>query len=366
MACPRNAGFFGGIIASLFAVPIQCEQTASAPWLPLVKARSLVPHQAPTRFDDQESAYQNHRATAQLVPLDLEHPVLDHFASLHAELNIFMWGDSSIVHQFFLLRGLTGGLPSMTPPLYSIAVSSPAPSAALCPTVEVHVHKAAYGNATISVTAAVCTTGLVTVAMAPAVLEELQQKHGLSLPVDSLLYIGGAGLHHMHIDDFRNTDCARDWAALRPLEDRFEENLKYGLTELQKRYPDAKLAYFNTHSVCTSNLWLPFPAQAGARVRASVCESRDWKACFLDVDVPPEERDSYRETLFSHLGSNVLADRERAVLKDPSLKWKLVDGHKITKDASCDQSEDGIHYLEPTMMKMIEEALSVLRKSGEA
>ena len=377
MACPRNAGFFCGIVASLFAVPIQCKPTASAPWFlyPPVKARALVPQQAPeqapTRFDvpayDQERANQNHKATAQLIPLDLEHPVLDHFASLHAELNVFMWGDSSIVHQFFLLRGLTGGLPSLTPPLYRIAVSSPftVPSAALCPTVDVHVHKAAYGNATISVTAAVCTTGLVTVAMAPAVLEELQQKHGLSLPVNSLLYIGGAGLHHMHIDDFRNADCARDWAALKPLEDGFEDNLMYGLTELQKRYPDAKLAYFNTHSVCTSNLWLPFPAQAGARVRASACESRDWKACFLGVDVPPEERDSYRETLFSHLGSNVMADRERAVLKDPSLKWKLVDGHKITKDASCEQSEDGIHYLEPTMMKMIEEALSVLRKSGK-
>ena len=38
---------------------------------------------------------------------------------------------------------------------------------------------------------------------------------------------------------------------------------------------------------------------------------------------PPEERDSYRETLFSHLGSNVMADRERAVLKDPSLKWEI-------------------------------------------
>ena len=126
MACPRNAGFFCGIVASLFAVPIQCKPTASAPWFlyPPVKARALVPQQAPeqapTRFDvpayDQERANQNHKATAQLIPLDLEHPVLDpHFASLHAELNVFMWGDSSIVHQFFLLRGLTGGLPSLTP-----------------------------------------------------------------------------------------------------------------------------------------------------------------------------------------------------------------------------------------------------------
>jgi hypothetical protein len=84
------------------------------------------------------------------------------------------------------------------------------------------------------------------------------------------------------------------------------------------------------------------------------------KKCFSDVDVPSSEHDWYRETLFSHYGSGVIAMREQAVLDDPALEWTLVHGRKISKEASCNQTEDGMHYLEPTMMKMIEEALAVL------
>ena len=347
------------LAAALSAVPIQYEHTAIAPGVLLAKVKALVPQRKaePSTLPDfplydQEKAY---KATDNL---DLEHPVLDRLTSLHTELNIFMWGDSTIARQFFLLRGLTGGLPSETRPLYTIPVASPVSNATLCSAVDVHVHATVYGNATISVTAAVCTTGVVTVAMAPAVLEELQQKHGLSLPDDSLLYIGGSGLHMMHIDDGVGYVCAHDWKAMKPLEEAFEEHLKHGLTELQKRYPDAKLAYFNTHSVC--NTW----GTSGHSVRALACKRHNMKACFLGVDVPPEEHDWYRETLFSRHGSDVMAGREHAVLRDPSLKWTTVNGHKITKDASCDQTEDGMHYLEPTMMKMIEEALTVLESPG--
>ena len=57
-----------------------------------------------------------------------------------------------------------------------------------------------------------------------------------------------------------------------------------------------------------------------------------------------------------------MAKREGAVLKGTSFKWKLVDGHKISGDAGRDQTADGVHYSEPTMMKEIEEALTVLRR----
>merc|ERR1712085_164980 len=59
-------------------------------------------------------------------------------------------------------------------------------------------------------------------------------------------------------------------------------------------------------------------------------------------------------------GSGVIAEREIATLDDASLKWTLVHGHEITEEASCSQTADGMHYLEPTMMMMIEEALAVL------
>ena len=347
-------------LAALSVVPIQDEHTAIAPDVPPVKARSLVPQQEaqpPTLWDvpffDEERAYYK----ASTGDLDLEHPVLDHLVSLHTHLNIFMWGDSTIAHQFFLLRGLTGGVPSETPPLYNATVPWPAQNNTVCPEVNVHVHKTIYGNASIHLTAAVCKTGAISVAMAPGVLQELHEQHGLSLPQNyglSLLYIGGSGLHHLHLEDGLDHERDQDWESKKPLEEAFEENLKYGLAKLQARYPDAGLAYLNTHSICNEKLWDLHS------VRAVACDSNDLKECFSEVDVPSEEHDWYRETLFSHHGSGVIAQREIAVLEDPSLKWTLVNSRKITKDASCNQTEDGMHYLEPTMMKEIEAALAVL------
>ena len=355
-------------LAALSVVPIQYEHTAIAPDVPPVKARPLVPQQEampPTLWDVQ--GYEKERAYYKATEhLDLEHPVLDHLVSLHTHLNIFMWGDSTIAHQFFLLRGLTGGLPSETEPLYNITVPWPVQNDTVCPLVDVHVHETIYGNASIHVTAAVCKTGVVDVAMAPAVLEELHEEHGLSLPQDyglSLLYIGGSGLHHLHLDDGMEHERDQDWESKKPLEVAFEENLKYGLAKLQKRYPDAGLAYLNTHSICNVKLWDLHS------IRAVACDGDDMEECFDGdfLDVPKEERDWYRETLFSHHGSGVIAQREITVLEeDPSLKWTLVNARKITKAASCNQTEDGMHYLEPTMMKMIEEALAVLVESSGA
>merc|ERR1712194_675663 len=144
----------------------------------------------------------------------------------------------------------------------------------------------------------------------------------------------------------------QDWESKKPLNQAFEENLKDGLAKLQKRYPDAGLAYLNTHSICNSKLW--------DSTRAAACDSDDLKECFSDVDIPSKERDWFQETVFSQHGSGVIAEREIATLDDASLKWTLVHGHEITEEASCSQTAYGMHYLEPTMMMMIEEALAVL------
>ena len=356
-------------LAALSVVPIHNEHTTVAPDVPPVKARPLVPEQEaqpPTLwdapfFDEERAYYKDYKAA---LDLDLEHPVLDHLVSLDTHLNIFMWGDSTIAHQFFLLRALTGGEKSETEPLYNVSVPWPAQNGTVCPEVNVHEHHTIYGKASIHLTAAVCKTGLISVAMAPAVLEELHEEHGLNLPQNhglSLLYIGGSGLHHLHLEDGLEHEHDQDWRSKKPLEESFEENLKYGLATLQKRYPGAGLAYLQTVAICNSKLWDLHSIRATACDSCAVaCDSGDMKTCFSDVDVPSRERDWYRETLFSHYGSGVIANREQAVLDDPGLEWTLVHGRKISKEASCNQTEDGMHYLEPTMMKMIEEALAVL------
>ena len=356
-------------LAALSVVPIHNEHATVAPDVPPVKARPLVPEQEaqpPTLWDapffDEERAYYKDYKSA--LDLDLEHPVLDHLVSLDTHLNIFMWGDSTIAHQFFLLRALTGGEKSETEPLYNVSVPWPTQNGTVCPEVNVHEHHTIYGKASIHLTAAVCKTGLISVAMAPAVLEELHEEHGLNLPQNhglSLLYIGGSGLHHLHLEDGLEHEHDQDWRSKKPLEESFEENLKYGLATLQKRYPGAGLAYLQTVAICNSKLWDLHSIRATACDSCAVaCDSGDMKKCFSDVDVPSSEHDWYRETLFSHYGSGVIAMREQAVLDDPGLEWTLVHGRKISKEASCNQTEDGMHYLEPTMMKMIEEALAVL------
>ena len=351
-------------LALSFTQQIKHEPTAIAPVAPLAKAGALVPQQD---------------GLPPLANENLEHPVLDHLVSLHTELSVFMWGDSTMREQFKLLRALLGGPsydrqtdagrwhPNVALPAELMHGNNGA-SAMWCPSVDAFSHKAASGNATISILGAFCTLRATSVAMVPALLDALQQMpYNLTLPADSLMYIGGAGLHLLHIETLH----MREWTEMKPLEAAFEENTKYGLTELQERYPAARLAYFNTHSLC-NELILSMScaahancnAQFGAGVmqRAVACDSHDWKTCFSGVDVQPEERESFRETLYSHHGAALMAARERALLKDPSLKWALVDGHSITNDASCDQTEDGIHYNLPTMMKMIEEALTLLRR----
>ena len=88
------------------------------------------------------------------------------------------------------------------------------------------------------------------------------------------------------------------------------------------------------------------------------CDGHDWEACFSGVSVPTEERELFLQTIFSGYGSDSLAEREGAVLNDPSLNWKLVDGNMITQRASCDGTDDGTHYDTPTIMTELREALS--------
>ena len=358
------------VVASVLGAPSSEIAPSAVP--PPSKGRALVPQAQqeapPPIIDAHDPMYEKTWAYPAVDLVGLEHPVLDHFASLHTELNIFMWGDSTVEAQFSLLCELTVGAPCSTPAFQQVAVSMPQEklraNAALCDAVEVFIHNGTIGNATISLTAAVCRQGVASVAMVPNLLETLQQEpYKVTLPADSLLYIGGAALHHLHNEDLSKVasqnrcNCVRDWLTMKPLVEAYEENMKYGLTELQKRFPEAKLAYFNAHSLC-NGLFTFF----GNTRRANACESHDWKACFSGVDVPAEERDSFCGSLMSHHGSDVMAARERAVLSDPSLKWTLVDGHQITKDASCDQTGDGVHYSKETVMKEIEDALTVLRR----
>ena len=359
------------LFASVLGAPFS--ETASSV-APPAKGRALVPQAQqealPPIIDAHNPRYKQTWGDTPIMNLvGLEHPVLDHFASLHTELNIFMWGDSTMKRQFYLLRGLTGGLSTETAPSFQIAVSMPdeklGANAAVCPDVSVSIHKATFGNATISLTLAVCETGATSIAEVPALLEVLQQKpYELTLPAGSLLYIGGAGLHHLHDDDrtdaeLRGPALPRGWLTMKPLLEAFEDNTKFGLAKLQEQYPKAKLGYFNTHTIAEEKFFMP---STGARARAVACASRDSEVCFSGVNVSPEERDSFRDTLLSRHGTDVMAKRERAVLKDPSLKWTVVDGHKISRDAGSTQTPDGVHYFEPTMMQEIEAALTVLRR----
>merc|ERR1711935_582891 len=162
----------------------------------------------------------------------------------------------------------------------------------------------------------------------------------------------------------------QDWESKKPLNQAFEENLKEGLAKLQKRYPDAGLAYLNTHSICNSKLW--------DSTRAAACDSDDLKECFSDVDIPSKERDWFQETVFSQHGSGVIAEREIATLDDASLKWTLVHGHEITEEAlavlgegsavssiRADNTDDGHHPLKKMQKMKREKAQHKMRKVEE-
>ena len=218
-----------------------------------------------------------------LLSPDLDSAVLNALAAHHGSLHLFMWGDSTMQRQQEVLASLVMRNATFWPrshftiPDLSVPVALPAPldlggtRPVQCTSVDVTTRWARLGAADFALTTAICKQGLLSIAMAPRVLELLAAKPGL--PDPTLLYIGGGGLHHTH-DETLSRDarrnacgCVRDWASIRPFVDgSFEERLEYGLRALESAYPKASLAYFNTHWLC-----VPKVRPANPTLRAAAC-----------------------------------------------------------------------------------------------
>ena len=316
----------------------------------------------------------------------LAHPTLDYFASLDTRINIFMWGDSTMYEQFGLLCRLTGGthacgtgVPSVdarsrvqipvppVPDTHGGHSMTSGPRATTAASVTVYRHTGQAGHAVVSVTAAIQTHSALSARFAYDVLHQLVDADTDVSDGSWLLYIGGAGLHHLHHETITSDakknrcGCVRDWAAMRTLSDAsFEMNLAYGLTKLASNYRGAALAYFNTHKICDEKF-----RTKEQREQAKACYRGDLAACYAGADVAVAERETFMDTMYDGRGTDAIARRERALLTEPgaiSRDWTLVDGHRITERASCVATADGVHYNEETMMAEIEAALTVLRQ----
>ena len=198
----------------------------------------------------------------------------------------------------------------------------------------------------ISFISVVCTRSLLQISSAMAAIRVLRAAPYAytELESPSLVYLGGAGLHHLHDEETRSYGQLRPYIAA----DLFEERLRSALKLLQDFVPPAtKMAYFNTHAVCDEKL------PSGIQARATACAGGDEQGCFGCVDGPNEQcapidnyqRIGFNATLLSAHGAQSLAQREATVLNDATLRpIRLVDGHAITT-GKCDATTDGRHYV---------------------
>ena len=111
-----------------------------------------------------------------------------------------------------------------------------------------------------------CTHGLLQLAAAPAILGALQAApyRFVELGELSLAYVGMPGLHHLH------TQLDRSYGQMRPYVgfDLFEQRMRDSLAGLLAAVPKAaRVAYFNTQSVCDEKL-----APSALRERALACK----------------------------------------------------------------------------------------------
>ena len=197
----------------------------------------------------------------------------------------------------------------------------------------------------MSFVSVVCTRSLLQVSSALAVIQTLRNAPYLYTELENptLVYLGGAGLHHLHDEEHRSYGEMRPYVAA----DLFEERLLSALKLLQDVVPPAtKMAYFNTHAVCDEKL------PVGIQARARACASGDEQGCFGCDDgardhcasIEKYQRIGFNATLLSAHGARSLAQREAAVLNDGTLRpIRMVDGHAITTE-KCDATTDGRHY----------------------
>merc|ERR1740117_756453 len=197
----------------------------------------------------------------------------------------------------------------------------------------------------ISFISVVCTRSLLQISSALAVIPALRSAPHLYTELESpaLVYLGGAGLHHLHDEETRSYGQLRPYIAA----DLFEERLRSALKLLQDFVPPAtKMAYFNTHAVCDEKL------PSGIQARATACAAGDERGCFGCDDGAHEhcapidnyQRAGFNATLLSAHGAQSLAQREATVLNDGTLRpIRMVDGHAITTE-KCDATTDGRHY----------------------
>ena len=91
----------------------------------------------------------------------------------------------------------------------------------------------------------------------------------------------------------------RGWLVMKPLLSRCWKLLRrICLAMLQEYYPQANLAYFNTHTLAEDALAVAtdrYPP--GAHARAVACVSRDSEACFSGVDVQVHLRNATRSEI---------------------------------------------------------------------
>lgn len=205
----------------------------------------------------------------------------------------------------------------------------------------------------VSVVAALCTRSMLPVSLASDIIQALVgPRYGFSeLQSPSLVYVGGAGLHHLHEESMRSYGELRPFIAA----DVFEDRLRSALRKLMAYVPvGTKVAYFNTHAVCDEKLTPPY-----LRDHARACANGNVEGCFgcgcnqpgCDrsgahcAPIEQWQRQGFNATLMSAFGARSLAQRESNVLRsDYALRQiRLVDGHSMAQ-GKCDMTADGRHY----------------------
>lgn len=208
----------------------------------------------------------------------------------------------------------------------------------------------------VTLVAAICTTSLLTVTAAPTIIQALREPpyafSELATAPNSLIYIGGAGLHYLHDESTRWFDELKSMLAFGAFEDRLQTGLK-ALVEMLPR--EAKVAYYSTNEICDEKI-----LQDDIRARAYACAAGDASGCFECAcpaaverchefcQVPDTgSRMLFNTTMMSNFGSHTLANREWSILHgDAALRGRvlMVDARELT-EGKCDFTEDGRHYV---------------------
>jgi hypothetical protein len=313
--------------------------TLPATWLPGATVQDSCPGVDDSSFDGWRAAVTGRmNMTTELLGLDateLQKGREAHTAAADHHFVVF-WGDSTVRFQFMFWVELLGSqiielsdfsLTSMKPNKTDVLERTPPRDDRPLPPdpTQLFVWYANGKLGTRNISAIYVGTGaLVPIEDAQKVLSQLEAApYSFDLQGrTSMLLVGAAGLHHLHLEPIKEWDEPSRWLNL-------ESRLEAGLGALQKWLPNTKLTYFTIHSMCDDLLkedgWTDM-AHKYANGRGNCTGKR----C--------------SEATFSRSGALTWFSRETSVLKKKQYsRWQPIEAFKLT-DGQCWATADGRHF----------------------